>query len=99
MENEKLVSLKRAKNDGRGDQTAPAPAEAIAPDYPWGTTLNLETAELDKLGIKEMPEVGKEFMVMARARVTRVSETADERSPKADAERCINLQITDMALE
>lgn len=91
----KLISLKRSKEDKRGDKMATAPAEAIAPDYPWGTCLHLEQDELKKLGIKKLPEVGAELEIQARVKVTRVTQSAVEGS---DEEQSVSLQITDMVI-
>lgn len=95
----KLVSMKRAKDDARGDKTMPAPVEAIAPDYPYGLCLHLEDEELKKLGIDKLPDVGAEMTMTATVRVTRVSESEDERVPSTGKERCVNLQITAASIE
>lgn len=62
--------------------------------YPWGLGIRLEKKELDKLGIKQLPEVGTEVHFMAVAKVTSVEQSAREGS---DERSCIGLQITMMA--
>lgn len=61
--------------------------------YPWGLCLRLEKAELDKLGIKELPQVGSEWHFMAVATVTGVNQSA---SVTQDEETSVALQITMM---
>lgn len=99
-ETPKLVSLKRTPEDKRKDMGEPAPIEAMAPDYPWGTCIHLDTDELEKLGIKKLPEVGTVLTLTAKVRVTRRSESEGENYPGADSEenKCLDLQITDAAI-
>src|SRR5438128_2664048 len=52
-----LVSMRRTAEDKRKDMGEPCAVECIAPDYPWGLTFNLDTDEIEKLGINRMPEV------------------------------------------
>lgn len=62
-------------------------------DYGYGLQLSLGKSELNKLGIKDLPEVGDEFHIYAVARVTSVSAQMSEKM--ADT-RSVNLQITEM---
>ena len=96
----KLVSMKRTAEDKRKDMGQPCPVDCIVPDYPWGLTLNLETDELQKLGMAMLPEVGTEYTMTATVKVTRKEESATttERGAKSER-RCIALQVTDLALE
>ncbi|THF64321.1 capsid staple protein [Pseudothauera rhizosphaerae] len=87
-----LISMKLDK------QEASLLAEAHevgAQEYPYGLCLNLDDAALRKLGI-DLPEVGKQFEIAARAVVTSVSshERKDDQP-----ERYVSLQITDLALQ
>ncbi len=91
----KLTSMKRSASDMRKDQGENAPIEAIAPDYPYGLVINLDSDEIKKLGIKELPKVGTEFPISAIVKVTRVMQSAVE---GRDEENCISLQITDLGL-
>lgn len=93
----KLVSMKRTKDDKRGDQMDTAPAEAIEPDYPWGLVLHLDKDELAKLGLKDLPKVGAKVMIQAKVTVTRVSQEASS-DRGGEERRSVDLQVTDMAL-
>jgi len=95
MATAKMVSMKRSASDKRGDKMEHAPPEAIEPDYPYGLCIHLDKDELDKLGLGKLPEVGAGFGVMAKAKVTRVSQSAVE---GADEQTSLDLQITDIAL-
>lgn len=95
----KMASMKRTADDKRKDMGAPATVDSIAPDYPWGLCIHLGADELNKLGIKEMPEAGCCMMLMATVHVTRVQVTAAAGvKPGDDSERSVDLQITDMML-
>lgn len=61
--------------------------------YPWGLCLSLQKAELDKLGIKDLPQVGSEWHFLAVATVTGVNQSA---SVTQDEETRVGLQITMM---
>ena len=94
-----MASMKRTPDDKRKDMGGPATVESIAPDYPWGLVIHLGADELTKLGIKEMPEAGCCMMLMATVQVTQVRVTAAAgMKPSEDAERSVDLQITDMML-
>ena len=94
-----MASMKRTPNDKRKDMGGPATVDAMVPDFPWGLVLHLGADELNKLGIKEMPEAGCCMMLMATVQVTKVQVTAAAgMKPSEDPERSVNLQITDMML-
>ena len=95
MAEKKLASMKRTPEDMRQDQGEPAPIDAMAPDYPYGLCIHLDKDELDKLGMKELPEVGTEMPLRALVKVTRVSQSAVE---GRDEETSIDLQITDLGV-
>lgn len=61
--------------------------------YPWGLCIRLEKKELDKLGMKQLPDIGEEFHFMAVAKVTSVNQSAREGQ---DEETSVGLQITMM---
>lgn len=62
-------------------------------DYPWGLCISLEKRELDKLGIKDLPQVGGAIHFVATAKVTSVNQSA---SMSQDEETRVGLQITMM---
>lgn len=63
--------------------------------YPYGLCLSLDKTSLEKLNIGELPEVGDEFVFMAKAKVQSVgsSDHADGSSTKQ-----VSLQITSMEM-
>lgn len=86
-----LVDLKYTKAELKEEK-----AEYVSGDqspYPWGMCISLEKAELDKLGIKELPLVGSEWHFIAVATVTSVNQSA---SVTQDEETRVGLQITMM---
>jgi hypothetical protein len=96
MENEKMVSMKRSPEDMRKGCGCCAPIEAIAPDYPYGLCIHLDSDEIEKLGITQLPPVGAMVTIHCMAKITRVSQSAIEGSKE---DRNIGIQITDMAIE
>ncbi len=91
---EKLVAMARTAAEKKAEKDRWTGTEVSdAPDYPYGLTITLNDAELKKLGIKELPEVGDEFHIYAVCEVTRVSAFAGKDQPD---NRSIELQITDM---
>src|SRR3990167_9702896 len=72
--------------------TGATPDSGEAPKYPYGLTLCLGDDSLEKLGMVA-PAVGAEVMVMAKAKVTSVSEREEQDGGKC---RNVDLQITDM---
>lgn len=66
-----------------------------APKYPYGLSIDLDDALLEKLGIQQMPVVGGAMLMQAQVTITRVSS---EQMQGGDAETRVCLQITDMEL-
>lgn len=66
----------------------------VPPKYKYGFCLTLNNEMIEELGLK-LPNNGEVFTMDALVLVTSVSD-----NPKADgsSEKCINLQITDFAL-
>ena len=88
-----MVDMKMSKADLKEDQAVLTSPQRDP--YPYGLCLNIDSDELDKLGIKDLPEVGKEYHIMAIAKVTRVNASASEQDKE---QRSISLQITSMCL-
>jgi hypothetical protein len=63
--------------------------------YPWGLAITVEGRELDKLGMKDMPDVGTECYFTVCAKVTSVNQSAHE---GGKSERRVGMQITGMQL-
>lgn len=90
----KLVDMKMSQADMKAD-AVPSPVDRDP--YPYGLCLNLDTDELDKLGIKDLPEVGDEYHIMAVGKVTRVSSSASEGQDSES--RGISVQITMLCMD
>jgi hypothetical protein len=69
--------------------------ESKGPQYPYGLEISLENETLDKLSMKSLPKVGIVLSIEAKAKVTRVSESAEAQNKR----KSIALQITDLAFE
>jgi hypothetical protein len=65
------------------------------PKYPWGLAIRLEQDELDKLGIKELPNVDQEVHIIAVGVVTGVNSN---RQTGEDPRTCVAIQITGLQL-
>lgn len=87
-----LVSMQMSAEEAKEE----AGIEPSRPRYPYGLCIDLNDETLAKLGITELPAVGAQITVLARATVTRVSAYQDQGN---EQERCVGLQITDMELE
>lgn len=66
-------------------------------NYPYGLCLHLDACTLENLEVEgdDMPEVGDMIHLMAMAKVTAVRINDTEAGP----DRCVELQITHLALE
>jgi hypothetical protein len=95
---QKMISMKRSAADKRADKLEHSPMEATAPDYPWGLCLHMDGDEMDKLGIKTMPKVGDEMILVCKCKVTRCMMSSSEYTD-GDETRSIDLQITDIGWE
>ena len=90
----KLIDMAYTKAELKEEKKEMAVGPSGQPSpYPWGLCLSLERNELDKLGIKQMPEVGAEVHFVAVAKVTSVNQSAREGQ---DEESRVGLQITMM---
>lgn len=91
----KMISMKNdAKEEKKDYATVCAPCDDS--EYPYCLKLYLNEETIGKLGIKNMPEVGTYLTLNAAVEVVGVS-MREVKDGKTD--RCIDLQITDMALE
>lgn len=90
---EKLVNMK-IDPKAREERYAES-ALADRPVYPWGLSLNLDEEVLEKLGLEELPTVGKPLKLIALVDVTSVSSNES----KGGESRSVGLQITDLCLE
>lgn len=94
----KLVSMKLDPAEAKKEAGVPVDATENLPQYPWGLTLNLDKQSLEKLGIKdeEEYEVGTECAITARGVVTGYSVNKRQ---GGEEYRCLDIQITDLALK
>ena len=72
-----------------------AGARSRAKRYPYGLEINLNGAVLDKLGMKELPDVEEEVQLMCVAVVTNVNKSANA----GQKQRSVTLQITKMTMD
>lgn len=66
-----------------------------APKYPYGTSLDLNSETLAKLGITTLPGVGEEVAITAVGKVTRISAYEEQ----GGSEQCMGIQITLMEID
>lgn len=89
-----LTHLRRdQRNDGNAELAAPVPGAQS--DYSYGLVVRLENNELQKLQVKQLPRVGQEVTITARAKVIRVAESS---STQNKGDRNVELQITHMEI-
>lgn len=90
-----MIDLKITAEEAKHEY-GPTKSEADdAPKYPYGTTLYLNEAVMEKMGMEKLPEVGSEMTLTAKVKVVGVSEREC-----LGGEKCQNadLQITEMEL-
>ena len=88
---ESMISLKLSKKE---KETTNEVIPVENQEYPWGLGIILENDTLDKLDVKISDyKVGEEVIIEAKCKITRISQSSRE---KGKADKCIDLQITDM---
>lgn len=95
MAEPKLVDLAKTKKELAEEKKEYASPVGDASPYPWGLSIRLESEELSKLGITDLPGVGDEYHFVVVATVTSVNQSA---RVSQDDEQCVGLQITEMAV-
>lgn len=88
-----LASMKRTKTEAK-NQVLSSPS-GPSEDYPYGLCLSLEDETLEKLGMDELPKVGKPVKIVAEGKVESVSQNSSERGQN---HRSARVQITKMKL-
>ena len=86
------MKMKDMKCSGRSEMAMAMPEKS---EYPYGLQINLNHECLEKLGIKEMPEVGTEMMIHAMVKVCSVTMNANE----GGENNHMSLQICEMGVE
>lgn len=95
----KMVDMKRtaaekkALNTGANKQLVGS--SSLPEDYGYGLRLDLSSEHLDKLGIDNLPRVGKTVTLHAKAKVIAVRQ--NQRSGQ-DNERSVELQLQKIGL-
>jgi len=84
------VRLKKKKNTHNAHEVGHE-----EPKFPFGLRIHLEEETIEKLGMKDLPEVGGEMMLNAKVTVDSVSSHETEEDGET---RSISLQITEMEL-
>jgi hypothetical protein len=90
-DDEDLIDMKRSKADAKAANaiyTKPA-------EYGYGLCIRLEDADLDKLGIKTLPQPGEVFMIEAMAVV---DSSYQSQSANNKDDRSVSLQIQKLGL-
>lgn len=95
----KLVSMKIDPAKEKEKYEAKSSTLVEAPRYPYGLCLHLDDEVVARLGLKDLPQVGKPMMLTAVVDVTSVSENEYTKEGGGTEKRqSVSLQITDMAL-
>ena len=96
----KFVDMANTPEEMKKDTDSVASAIASdpykGPKYPWGLAIRLTEQELKKLDLDDDPEIGDTIHLFALVRVTSVSSNERDGEPNS---KCIELQITHLALE
>lgn len=87
----KMISMKMDKKEEKLEVAHPGESE-----YPYGLVLNLCSESLKKLGIEDLPEIGKKMSISAIVEVCALSQ---REMKDMDPDKNLSLQITDMAIE
>ena len=86
-----LKSMKLTKDDTKAETSL----VTEKPQYPYSLSLSLGESELKKLGITEMPKLGKKMLIVA---VAEVNASSSDKTKDGERRR-MGLQITEMSLE
>lgn len=92
----KMVSMAMTAKEAKDEALESAPGGGEQPEYPYGLQISMESEQMDKLGMKDMPMTGDEMTITCKVKCTGCSET-DMQGGKP--ERSVTLQITDMMVD
>lgn len=92
----KLVDMKYTSEDKKKRNSECSPMKMSEPEYPYGLSLTLDDAQLEKLGIKTLPKVGSVIGIEARATVIAARQSSREGSRN---DRSIEVQFRQMAID
>lgn len=88
-----LVDMARSKEDKKRENM-PIARES-GPDYPYGLRFDLDHAGLKKMGMKDLPEIGKEIHMHVKAHVASASS---EKREGGEENKRVGLQITHLGM-
>lgn len=89
----KMVNMKQEAKSSEGPEISSM--KENQPAYPYGLKIHLDHEAIEKLGIKELPEVGSKMKLVATVEVCDVSMNESKLYGENSS---IGLQITDMSL-
>jgi len=89
-----MAHMARSKEEKKR-QMEPMNVRESGPDYPYGLRVDLDHEGMKKIGMDEMPEVGGEVSLHAKAHV--VSARSEKREGEED-HRSVGLQITHLGI-
>lgn len=89
-----MVNMKMDPGTSGGGM-ASAPVESEKPAYPYGLRISLDKECMEKLGMKDMPEVGTKMMIHCMVVVESCSMSQEG---NGEEYKSVGLQITDMAM-
>lgn len=92
-----LTSMKQSKKEMEKPATVRSAEEMDDEHYPYGLKLDFDTETLEKLGVKDLKDVGEYCYIHAVGKVTSISESQDEYADGARRSMCV--QITKMSVE
>lgn len=84
-----LSDLKRSGGKNKNEAVLGKPS-----DYSYGTVINLDTEELKKLGIKDLPKIGDQYRIIAVGEVRNVSTSSDGNGENSS----MSIQLTHIKL-
>jgi hypothetical protein len=88
----KMADLKMTKAEKK--DTAPCAVDN-QPDYPYGLCIRLDSASLEKLGLKSLPKVGAKMAIQGVGVVTSVSA----HESKNHDSRNVEIQLQELGVE
>lgn len=93
-----MVSLKKTKAEKKADSPSVMSGPYEGEDYPYGTRLELNEDQLDKLDLEL--KSGAKVHIMAEGKVISVSESSSSTDGKKSKDRCnATIQITKLAIK
>ncbi|OAE72598.1 hypothetical protein A7J71_11300 [Achromobacter insolitus] len=90
-----LIDMKLTPEEAKDRDCCVSESSDGGPKYPWGLTISLDDATLNKLGISTLPQVGEAMRLVAIVEVC----TTNLHATQEGTDKCLSLQITQMGLE